>query len=356
MAASLQDIAERVGVSSASVSLYLNDPETRRVGATTKQKIQDAIDELEYRPNAAARALASTRTRTVAVLIPWNGPIFRSTFVGELLAGIQSVLTPYEYGMLFLPAQGTESRDLAKKQLANGHGHDGYILFGTRYCSYDDMVHNVELMLRAGVPFSVVNMPEVNLPVNQVLLIDPTEGKSTEVFVRNGHRDIVLMVGRESAPESTEEVTAYRKTLSRAGLPFRKEFVVYGDYERTVAHSQMLRLIDSGVSFSAVGCVNDTMAAGVYEALGDRGIRIPDDVSVIGRNDSFFSSLLNPPLSTIRRPVFECGARAAECLLRTIDGAEDVRKIVLKSSFVQRTSISAVVDKIPLVEGGITVL
>ena len=338
MAFSIQDIADRVGVSKASVSLYLKDQETRRVGADTKTRIQKTIEDLGYRPNAMARALSSAKTHIIGIMIPYNGPVFRSTFADELLSGIQSVLYPRGYSMLFMPTKGTNSRDMVRNQLDTGLGYDGYILFGTRFCTRDDMQHNADLMLQAGVPFAVVNMPAIDLPINQVTVADSPETDVTDYFLRNGHRDIVLMAGREDAPESDSAIAGYRAALKRVEVPFRDDLVVFGNYERDVSRSQLLAVIERGVAFSAVYALSDTMAAGAYEALADTGLSIPDDVSIVGRNDSFFANLMNPPLTTVRRPIFDVGTRSAECLLRTINGATDTRKIVLKASLIQRMS------------------
>ncbi len=335
---SIKDIAEKVGVSKATVSIFLSDNETRRVGNQTKQKILKAIEDLDYRPNAVARALSSNRTNIIAILIPYNGPIFRSTYVDELLSGIQSVLYPRGYSMLFMPTQGQSSPDMVKHQMDIGLGYDGYILFGTRYCTLEDMSGNSKLLLRSGVPFSVVNMPEIDLDINQVIDVDPPETDAMDYLIRLGHKRISLVAGREAAPETRTALDGYRKSLISAELEIHEQDILYCDYERDLARSLMTKRIGSGVDFTAVYCYSDTMAAGVYEALGNNGFEIPGDVSVVGRNDSFFASIMDPPLTTVRRPIFESGVRASECVLRAIDGADDKRKIFLKSTLIQRMS------------------
>jgi len=334
----IKDIADKVGVSKATVSIFLSDKDTRRVGPQTKEKILKVIEDMDYRPNAIARALSSNKTNIIPILVPYNDPIFKSTYADELLSGIQSVLHPQGYSMLFMPNQGRNSRDMVKNQMDNGLGYDGYILFGTRYCTLEDMTHNSDLLLRSGVPFSVVNMPEIDLDINQVMDVDPPESDAMEYLVRLGHKRIVLVVGREAAPETETALIGYRKTLHSAGLEAPDHNIIYGDYERDLARSLMIRRLESGEEFSAVYCYSDTMAAGVYEALQEYGLKIPEDVSVVGRNDSFFASLMSPSLTTVRRPVFETGARAAECVLRTINGSEDMRKILLKTTLIQRMS------------------
>ena len=338
MKPSIKDIAEQVGISKAAVSIYLSDPQTRRVGSRTKEKIRKAVNEMNYRPNAVARALSSSKTKIIGILIPYNSSIFRSTFADEMLSGIQSVLYPRGYSMLFMPAEGKSSRDMVANHLENGLGYDGYILFGTRFCTLDDMKHNAELMKSTHLPFVVVNMPEIDMEINQTLDMDPPETNVADYLLRLGHRQIVLVAGRENAPESRLAIENFKSSLESHGIETKIENILYGDYERDVARSVMLKRIDSGEDFTAVYTLADTMAAGIYEALKHYGLRIPEDVTVVGRNNSFFSNLMDPPLTTVSRPIFELGARAADSVLRTIDGAEDTRKVVLKTTLIQRTS------------------
>lgn len=334
----IKEIAEKVGVSKATVSIYLSDNETRRVGQSTKERIQQVVQELNYRPHAVAKALSSSKTRIIAILIPYNDPVFRSNYINELLSGIQSVLYANGYGMLFIPTAGKNSRDMVKNHLEQSFGYDGYILFGTRFCTLDDMTQNANLLLESGYPFSVVNMPEMNLDINQIIHLDPPETDGIEYLLGLGHRDIILMAGSKASPHSQLFIDGYRRAYSRRGLEIREANIIYGDFVMDLARSLMMKRIAAGVDFTAVYCLSDKMVAGVYEALKAEGLNIPGDVSVVGRNDPFNAALMDPPLTTVRCPVFEAGCQAAETALRTIDGDSDNRKIFLRSVLIQRTS------------------
>lgn len=336
--AGIKEIAEKVGVSKASVSLYLSDNETKRVGKSTKEKIRQVIQELSYRPHAVARALSSSKTRIIAILIPYNEPVFRSNYINELLSGIQSVLYSQGYGMLFIPTTGKNSRDMVKNHLEQSFGYDGYILFGTRFCTLDDMKHNANLLLESGYPFSVLNMPEIDLDINQIIHVDPPETDGIEYLLSLGHRDIILMAGARESPHSQIFLENYRRAYSMKGYEIRDANIIYGDYEMDLTRSLMMKRIAEGVDFTAVYCLSDKIAAGVYEALKAGGLNIPGDVSVIGRNAPFSAAHMHPPLTTVRCPIFEAGRQAVEIVLRTIDGAGDKRKIFLRSELIQRTS------------------
>ncbi len=334
--ASIKDIADRVGVSKATISIYLKDKETKRVGASTKGKIERAIEELNFRPNTIARSLSTKRSFSIGIMVPYNGSIYQSTFINEILSGLQSVLFPRQYSMVFLPTTGEGSRSMVKNQLAKGQGHDGLILFGTRYCTPRDMEQNVEELKNTGTPYVVLNMPQMENAVNQVVFRDPPAANPVKYLRELGHRRILLMAGRENDSESQSNIDLFRETM---GDDFSGSEIVWGDYEKENAKSALLQYIESsGVDFTAIYALSDTMALGIYEALKEKEVKIPDDVSVIGRNDSFFSSYMAPPLTTVKRQVFNEGKKGAEILLNAIETGRSEQVIILDSSLMLRES------------------
>lgn len=335
----IKDIAKAVGVSSASISLYLKDPDTTRVGSETKQKIDKAVKELNYRPNSFARSLSSKKTQTIGILLPFQGSYFRSTFVNEVLTGIQSVLFPNGYSMVFMPAAGTGSTEMVKKQIFTSNGHDGYILFGTRYCTADDMEANARELLTLEVPFTVINMPEFKLPINQVLTTDNISMHPVKYLLDQGHREIILMVGREGNTETYETIELYKELLKQFGIPFVPENILYGDFERDIARGAMDQFLQRKKAFTAIFCMTDSMALGVYESFKAADIRIPEDVSVIGKNDSFFATLMDPPLTTLKRESFAEGEKAANLLLSTLHTGRSGHKVSVQTQLVIRGSV-----------------
>lgn len=336
--ASLSDIARVVGVSKAAVSIYVNNPDTTRVGIQTKKKIDQTLKDLAYSPNVIARSLSKRETKVIGLLLPYNGPTFKSTFVNEVLCGIHAELLIKGYSVIFLPARGSDSPTMVKNQLSEAHGYDGLILFGTRYCTYTDLVANVDQLVQAHFPFSTVNMPEMPQPVNQSILRMNDETHPLKYLFDLGHRDILLVIGRKSDPESVAAVNSYRRFADRYSCQFRDEMIVDGDFEREVAKSAVQYALSQGHRFTAVHCISDTMAVGVYDALRNAHLRIPDDVSVVGTNDSFFAEYLSPQLTTARRPLAAAGQEAARSLLRTIASGESGRKVWFDSELIVRAS------------------
>jgi len=344
--ASIQDIADFVGVSKATVSIYLKDSGTSRVGQKTKDKIDEAVKKFNYRPNTIARSLSTMKSQSIGIMVPFNGSLYQSTFINELLSGIQSILFPRQYSMVFLPTTGEDSQSMVLNQLDKGQGHDGLILFGTRYCTLQDMENNVQELNKSGIPFVVVNMPQMDTPVNQVIFRDPPAANAVRYLIEQGHEKILLMAGREKDSESLENLTLYKETMSQSGLLPEDEMILWGDYEKDSAKSALLQYLGlKGCDFTAIYSLSDTMALGVYEALKEFGLKIPDDVSVIGRNDSFFASYMAPPLTTVKRQVFNEGKKAAEILLNTIETGRMGQIVLLDSSLSLRESTKPILNK-----------
>jgi DNA-binding LacI/PurR family transcriptional regulator len=336
--ANIADIAKLAGVSKTAVSLYLRDADTKRVGEKTKRQIDKIVQEFQYRPNVVARSLSTRKSYTVGVIMPYNGLVFRNTFLNMLLAGVHSVLIERRYRLLLLPATGDDAAAAVKNQVLMGHGYDGFILFGTRFCTLQDMVQHVLELMGTSIPFVTLNYPEMEYPINQVILRDPPHTSAVQHLLDFGHSRIMLMIGRNSAPDTIAGVEEYKHVLAEYGVPFDSQLIAVGDYERGIAKSELIRKIKAGVSFTAVSCLSDNMAFGVYEALKEYGKKIPADISVVGKHDYFYDSLLDPPLTTVRRQLIPAGERAAQLLLRTIETGDTGRKIFLDSEFILRSS------------------
>ncbi len=336
--ASLAQIAEKVGVSKTTVSIYLKDPSTSRLSQDTKDRIDKVVEELNYKPNVIARSLSNRRTRIVGIMIPYNGPLFHSSFVNEVLSGIQTELFRNGYSMIFLPTKGEDSPSMVKNQLEVAHGYDGLILFGTRYCTIEYLLHNVDQLLQSDIPFAAVNMPELDREMNQVVMQTPPESDPIDYLIQSGHQQILLMVGRDNDPESCLTIDNYKKTLEKYNFSFNSDYVLHCDYELDIARSELIKTIRNKVPFTAIYSLSDMMVIGIYEALKSNSLSIPEDVSVIGSNDSFFARTMAPPLTTVRKQLLSTGVEAARSLLRTIQTGKSGRKVQLNNELILRSS------------------
>lgn len=334
----IKDLAEQLGISKTALYIYFKDPETKRIGADTKERINLAIGELQYRINVNAQSLSTNKSNVVAMLIPMDEPYFRSFLINETLSGIQTILFKNNYKIIFLPAKGSRSPEILQDQLKNANGYDGFILFGTRGCTKEDMGKNVEIITKYKVPFVVVNMPEIKREINQVIIRSTKAANPVRFLLKLGHKKIALMGGGRSAPDTEKAVESFIATHREMGVEPDTSLILNGNYDKIIAKSEMLRLFETRRDFTGIFCLSDYMALGVYEAIKEKGFKIPDDFSVIGRDDTFFAADMNPPLTTVRIPMFTLGTTAAELLLSSMRSGENPRKIFLEDELVLRAS------------------
>lgn len=341
---SIKEISEQLGISKTALYLYFKDPTTTRLGTETKNKIEEILEGIEFHPNVNAQSFSSGVSRTIAILIPLPAPHFRNTMIVEILSGIQTVLFSKNYKIIFIPSTTSNpsggSNGILREQVKAASGYDACILFGTRACTDDDMHMNVQYMLNTRMPFVVVNMPELPYPINQVVNITPRPSSGTKLLISMGHRKILFMGGAANAPDTVSAYAEYKYLHEEYGLSLDSKLIMNGGYERAAARSEFSRAINEKIDFSAVYCLSDTMALGVYEAANDNGLRIPDDISVIGKDDAQFATVLSPKLTTIKVPAYETGKVAAQLALNAIEEQSHPRHIKLDNELIIRESVA----------------
>ncbi|HUV09319.1 MAG TPA: LacI family DNA-binding transcriptional regulator, partial [Spirochaetia bacterium] len=272
--------------------------------------------------------------------------IFESTLLDEFLSGIQRRLFKDDYSLLFLPSRGEDPITRIRLQIRKGQGYDGFVLFGTRYCTEEDMKLYINELRTTNIPFVVANMPDLGLPLNQVVLRDPPDAGAIKYLLDLGHRQIFLMAGRPGDAQGGGEIIQYRSTLMKKGVEVDEQLIGYGDYELDIARSELFIRISRGIQFTAIYCLTDMMAMGCYQALREAGLKIPEDVSVIGKNDAFFARSLQPTLTCIGRDLVRAGEIIADILLQMVRNLGYSRKIFLDSELIVRDSTRAITSEL----------
>ena len=343
MAATIKEIAKSVGVSITSVSLYLNNKETTRVSPATKKRIDAAAEALNYRKNMFASSLSRHESNITGVIIPTSLPLFVNEFTNAILAGIQQVLSAKGYSMLFLPVNGTSSEEIVSDQLQNSAGCDGYFLFSTGFCSTEQVHRNIESLQKSGKPFVTINVPELNLPIHQVILHDLDTALGVSFLLDQGHRDILLVLGREHDVNVDKGVASYEALYEKWGMTASADNILYGNYLAETAYLAVKERLGSGLPPTAICCMSDEMAFGAYAAVRELGLRIPDDISIVGRNNMPGSAFMQPPLTTVDLHMADAGKSAAELLLNVVKGevASECHKLVIRSTLEFRGSVQS---------------
>lgn len=324
-ARTVKEIAAAANVSVATVSRALARPEI--VSETTRQHIQEVVKRLGYTPNALARNLRTARTRLIVALLP----DIANPFFSEVIRGIEQVAHESGYSVLLGETQSSLVREQAYADMVAARQADGIIT----------MSHRVPAIpIQGRLP--VVNACEY-VKDHQIssVYVDNTAaaGIAVDYLVALGHRDIAFVSGPPSSPICVDREQGYRLALQRAGLAFNPALTTVGDFSIEAGERAIELLLSQRQPFSAVFCSNDEMAIGAMRALSARGLRVPEDVSVVGFDDIRFARYTSPALTTIAQPKNALGREAMAMLIELLNDPDvPPRKRMLSADLVVRGS------------------
>ncbi|HHW15118.1 MAG TPA: LacI family transcriptional regulator [Firmicutes bacterium] len=298
----------------------------------------DAIRELGYHPNLAARRLASKRNNVVGITIAHTPDVvFAFPYFMELMQGIAQVVTREGFHLILSTFSGSSEHDPDGLQLALEGLIDGLILTSVQV---ED--RRIDLLEKAGIPFVLTAMPAGKR--FKAVEVDNVDGavQATRYLAQLGHQRIAFINGNPTYLTSLARLEGYRRGLESVGLPFDSALVVEGDFTQAGGYAAGRRLLRAAQRPTAIFCASDLAAIGAMKAIREAGLEVPDDVSVVGFDDIAAAALAEPPLTTVRQPVQQVGATAAEMLIRLIQGHRLARnQVVLPVELVVRSSCKA---------------
>ncbi len=304
----LNDVAKIAQVSPSTVSRILNG--TAVVSPEKRKQVETAIATLGYRPNVMAQALAKGRSMTVGVVTQ----AISSPFYAETLAGIEQGFADSVYHPMFISGHWRQDKELEAIEILTARRVDSLIILGG---NLDDQYL---LQLSQQIPLVAVGRFIQGLE-NQCIHIDQIQGAAAGVqhLIDLGHHRIAHIAGPASHRDSTGRLHGYQQVLAANDIPFDPNLVVSGNFQEHSGLLAMEQLLTRDTSITAVFSANDQMASGARLALYRRGIRVPEDISIIGFDDLFGSSYSTPPLTTVRQPGQEMGNAAAQMVLSLLE-------------------------------------
>ena len=329
--ASQEDVAKRARVSFMTVSRVINNhPNVRR---ETRERVLKAVKELSYYPNAAARALNSSKSHNIGIIFPRKDYLLIAPFCVELCVELESRLKQHGYH-LFLGSMADERQPEELYTLFKEGKVDGLIVFAPP--KGDPAV----LRLAAeGLPFVVVHG---RTSKGTFSYVDSDNARGISLLMgylfELGHRRIGFVTGSLAEMNSQERLRRYQHELRSRGLRPEEALVQQGDWTLESGYSGFERLMAGKNPPTAISFSNDQMAIGALKAALDLGLRIPRDVSVTGYDDIRYASFTAPGLTTIRQHIGEVGDKVAELVLEKIEGKPVQRQIILKPELVVRSS------------------
>ena len=331
----LRDVARVAGVHPATVSRALNEETRALVNEETARRVLKAAEKLGYQPNPIARGLKTNQSYTIGVLIPdLTNPLFP-----PILRGIEDRLETGGYTALTANTDNDPERELLDSQTMRARQVDGIIAATARR---DHRLHDA--LLEAGIELVLVNRRQEQLPVSAATADDRMGMRlAVEHLLALGHTRIAHLAGPLDYSTGLDRYESFQETMRTAGLQPDPELVLVAEAFTESEGARLCgELMADGPGFTAIAAANDLLALGCYDVFADRGVRCPEEISVIGFNDMPFAARFHPPLTTIHIPHYEIGKAAAQLMLERLqDGAPPPRDVRLEPSLVVRGSTGA---------------
>lgn len=332
MRITLKDIANKTGLSITSVSLILNN-RPNKISQKTKDLVIKTAKEMGYHPNQLAISLIKRRTNTIGLIVP----DIRNSFFSLLAKGIEDACQQNGWTMILCNTSDNVKRDTESIRVLLSKGVDGII-----YCMSMDGARVLPEILKLfndfSVPFVMIDRFVPSIPVPVVTLNHEMGGLiAGNYLISLGHRKIACITGPSNLEDSRLRLKGFKRALKENNIEFKSDLLIEGDYHMESGMTAVKKL--QGKVFTAIFAFNDMMAFGACKYLRDQGLSIPDDISVIGYDDNFFSELMEVPLTTIHQPIEKAGSSATKALIEAIESGKampsfttDEPKLIIRKS------------------------
>lgn len=323
----LLDVARVAGVSASTVSRILNG--TAKVAPAKREAVEEAIRRLNFKPNLFARSLKTGITMTVGVLTQ----AIESQFYSRALKGIEMGLQGSGHSPIIVSGHWNAEADAASLKLLASRRVDGLIILTGN-------IADSEVLAAAQHRPVVITERQLEGPNLRSITLDQKRGgyMATQHLLALGHTRIAHLAGAEDRPDAHQRYLGYLQAHEEAGVVPNPRCVVRGNFTDQSGYLAAQKLLDSGEPFTAIFCANDESAVGARLALYQRGIRVPEDVSLVGFDDLPLCSYTTPPLTSVRQPVYEVGLYAAHTLLEMMGYPSEAIQVPPLQLMVRQTT------------------
>ncbi len=319
-----------LNVSHTTVSRSLND--SPLISKETKEKVKKIARKHNYRPNVSARSLVLSKSYNIGLFFTTLKTGTTANFFLNVVRGGNSII----HGKYTLSVEAID--DLMDFEQVNIRNFDGIIVMSQS--PNDDMF--IAHLVQEKIPLVILNREVVNQNVTTVLSDDISGAKQlTKFIIEQGHRKIAIIEGKPEFRSSVKRKQGFMEAHFEAGLEFNPEFSIQGSYDLESGYIAMQHILSLKNSPTAVFCSNDEMALGAMKAIKQKGLVMPDEISIAGFDDMGFTAYLTPALTTVLRPVEEMSKEGAQILINKIERGEGPQKeiIHLDTKLIIRDSI-----------------
>lgn len=334
--ATIKDVAVRAGVTIGTVSRVLNNK--KWVSDKCRVRVQGAIDDLHYKPQAHARRLRQKHSRICGVIAPHHTAIFRSPFFTNIMEGIEEIAAEKQYRLLLHPLNETARAQLSYRALLGDGSVDG--MFVLNAWSTDVSIRE---LAESNVPFVLIN-GKITIQEDLPYVGFDNRG-GVELAIQHlkglGHERIAIINGRMTTTNAIERYQAYQELLARHHMDFEQDWVGEGDFEEEGGFRACEKIMKAVRKPTAFLCANDLMAMGAIRALKAQGLMVPENISVVGFDNMEEAGYHKPALTTVAFSAYEMGKVAARKMFQIItEETLEHRATTLQPELIERDSTS----------------
>ena len=333
MAATMKDIARQTGLGLATISSYFNGGNVRE---KNRIKIEAAIEELHYEVNEVARGLKTNATRTIGVVIPE----LNNTFCAEIITGMEDVLRSHGYATIVCDCRTDRKLEQEAVEFLIRRRVDGIINMPV-----DEEGKHLRKFQKTGKPIVLIDRRIQGISCDSVLVDNRKAAEdAVQCFIKNGHRNIGIIGGPEGFFTAQERLSGYSKALKEAGIPIRGSLIFHGDYTIQGGVRGLEELVRSNPDMTAVFVTNYEMTMGAMIGVNELGIKIPEQLSMIGFDNLQFARACNPKLTIVSQPTDGIAREVARIMLEHLENGkqenEECFSEKLQTEIIEGKSVS----------------
>lgn len=328
--ATIHDVAHNAGVSATTVSRYLNN--RIELPPATTARIDAAIAKLDYRPNLLAKRLSTGKSEAIGLVIPE----IREPFFAELASAVEDEAERHGYTIFMSSTRGDRRREIECLNRLHDRHVDGLVMMTN---TPDDGTLAALIDQRKNVVLIDEDIPNASVPR---VFVDNEPGayRATRYLIDAGHKEIAYLSGPERLFSVEERRAGFLRAMKEAGVPVRPELMRGGSFSPDLARAAALTMLDLDRPPTAIFGSSDYLAIGALRAIRQRGLRVPDDISLIGFDDMPLTDLFDPPLTAIRQPVDLLGRTGFQRLYALMNGKRPPKLTRLPVELIERQSVA----------------
>lgn len=328
----IKDIARMADVSTATVSMILNNKDAS-ISPATKERVLKIIEENNYISNKVARSLVTRQTKTIGLIIP----DIANPFFPELARGAEDKASEAGYNIIFCNTDDDLDKEEKYINMLTGKMVDGIVF--TQSAKRTGDIAGID---RTSIPVILIDRNAENRNIKGKVLVNNEAGayQAVKHLIDRGYHKIALIVGEPTTRTTLDRMAGYKRALLEQGIAYNEAYVWTGHYKSEWGEAAIKRLLERRIPFDAVFCGNDLIAISVIKTLKNAGLNVPHDVGVVGFDDIYMAKMVEPELTTVKQPIYEMGYKAVELLVGVLEKPKLVAEtnIILNTELIVRKS------------------